>query len=322
MLFNMKNRRVVIGVDSGDFTATAHLTNPDHTIIADIQTVSVRFPDSGHEALASSIHGIVGELCTAAKTGIEAVDCIVVALSNYVRIEDENRSRQELNKIWKKRKHKPSVHLMNRAYLALRALVTQSPAMAVSCDAQATLCSRDEGGRYTYAGGWGAAIDYGGGSDSLGKRSLGSLALFFDDRLGDSLIGRTARKMLDIDSRGSLLAQLYESKIDPGSFIPIIFEAARERDPVARQLIDATADECVEIIRSAITRFPVREMIPVVLFGSMIDSYEVYRNLVKSKIRATIPQAAVKSIAFSALEASVKIASEYQSSVKRQGRAV
>jgi N-acetylglucosamine kinase-like BadF-type ATPase len=304
----MKTRRIVIGIDGDSARSSACLFNSESSLLADSTTAGCDFTHMNYEAMGRSILEIVTALCDKANIGREYLAHIAIATTGNPSIAAVSALRKKFGQLWSRRKHKPELSLRGRAPVVLQTYISSSPAIAVEYGAQVTLCARTGQGRYIYIGGWGDKINYGGGGQYVGNKTINSLALYYDRRLVGSMLGQAAEKNLGIKSREDFLRKLYEEDLSPVEFIPVVMQAAQERDPLARNIIDTAADEVVDCIRFVATRFPIKEMIPLILFGDMVNRDDMFGMLIRKKIRATVPQISIKNITVNLPEAAAKYA--------------
>jgi N-acetylglucosamine kinase-like BadF-type ATPase len=309
----MKTRRVVVGID-GDFArSTAYLFNSESSLISEITAPGYDLFTPELSRITRSIVGIIETLCQNANVVIDALEHIAVVTPGYPADSVETAFRKEFGKVWKRRKSKPGISLKGRTYAAIQSYAFSSPAVAVEYGADVTVCAREMEGKYIYTGGWGHKINYGGGGNYLGKKLIETLVLVYDGRLGGSTIGSSAEKLIGIKSREDLLKKIYQENLSAVDFIPVVLHAVKDKDPFARQIIDSAVDEVVDCIRTVVTRFPIKEMIPLILFGDMTEGDEMFRTLIRRKIRATIPQVTVKNTTVNRPELIAKYAQSFLS---------
>jgi N-acetylglucosamine kinase-like BadF-type ATPase len=309
----MKTRRVVVGIDGDIARSTAYLFNSDHSLISDFTAPGYDFFTPEYSRISRSIVEIVDNLCKNANVVLDALDHIAIVIPGYPADSAETAFRNEFGKVWKRKKHIPGISLNGRTFAAVQSYVVSSPAVAVEYGADVTVCAREKDGKYIYSGGWGHKINYGGGGNYLGKKLIEYLALVYDGRLGGSIIGSAADKHIGVKSREGLLKKIYQENLGAVDFIPVVLHAVKDKDPFARQIIDSAVDEVVDCIRTVVTRFPIKEMIPLILFGDMMEGDEMFRTLIRRKIRATIPQVTVKNTTVNRSELIAKYAQSFLS---------
>jgi N-acetylglucosamine kinase-like BadF-type ATPase len=76
-----------------------------------------------------------------------------------------------------------------------------------------------------------------------------------------------------------------------------VISAAEEGDPIAEDILDEEADELVLHIKSLINKIRTNNL-NVAFSGSLIDNKNFYSDLLKNKIKSTLPNVKVVKPAF------------------------
>lgn len=137
--------------------------------------------------------------------------------------------------------------------------------------------------------------DWGGG-DAIGQAGLAAAARANDRRGPATLLARTVPAHFGLANPRSLTLAIYRGAIPLGrrlEIAPLVFEAARQGDAVARGIVDQMADEAIAWAAAAIRRVRLQRSDPdVVLAGGVFrtDDPEFY-----TRIEAGIAQVAPKA---------------------------
>ncbi|HEU4347407.1 MAG TPA: BadF/BadG/BcrA/BcrD ATPase family protein [Actinoplanes sp.] len=190
----------------------------------------------------------------------------------------------------------------NDTFALLRAGTDAPDAVAVVCGAGINCVGRTADGRSARFPALGdISGDWGGG------HHLASLALYYAARGEDgrgsptSLSARVAAALgcatVEEVGAGLHLGEIPRSRIN--ELTPLLFAAADEGDPVARQVIARQADEIVGLVRVAAGRLRLLGRAYAVVFGGSVLAarHALLNDAVGSGIRAHSPQADISVLA-------------------------
>ncbi|MCL4278864.1 MAG: hypothetical protein KJZ60_04150, partial [Ignavibacteriaceae bacterium] len=95
--------------------------------------------------------------------------------------------------------------------------------------------------------------------------------------------------------------------LDVASVAKIVIEAAEEGDLIAEDILDEEADELVLHIRSLIEKFRTN-ILSVAFSGSLIDNENFYSDLLKRKIKSTLPNVKITQAVLSPIGGAILFA--------------
>jgi N-acetylglucosamine kinase-like BadF-type ATPase len=137
--------------------------------------------------------------------------------------------------------------------------------------------------------------DWGGGS-AIGQAGLAAAVRAWDGRGPATLLRQTVPAHFSVPNSGSLTVALHRGRI-PWSrhreIAPLVFGAAAEGDPVAREIVDRQADEIVAWASAAIRRVRLGRLDPdVVLAGGVFRATDrAFYARIEAGVRAAAPRA-------------------------------
>jgi N-acetylglucosamine kinase-like BadF-type ATPase len=108
-------------------------------------------------------------------------------------------------------------------------------------------------------------------------------------------------------SSTSIINKVYKEKLDVASVAKIVIAAAEEGDPIAVDILDEEADELVLHIKSLMNIIQ-SDNLNVAFSGSLIDNKNFYSDLLKQKIKSTLPKIKVVKPAFPPVNGAIHFA--------------
>ena len=128
-----------------------------------------------------------------------------------------------------------------------------------------------------------------GSGYSIGRKALNAVSKAYDGRGEETLISELLDAKMKSGSSASIINKVYNDKLDVASVAKIVIEAAEEGDPIAEDILDEEADELVLHIKSLIYKLQT-DNLNVAFSSSLIDNKNFYSDLLKQKIKSTLPK--------------------------------
>ena len=138
-------------------------------------------------------------------------------------------------------------------------------------------------------GGFGRLIGDEGSGYSIGRKGLNVFSKMLDGRIEKTSLTELANKRLGIDSAQSLITKVYKEEFNIASFAEIVIEAAGENETHSKKIIDEETDELINHLR-VITKNNKSAQIDLVLSGGLLESENIFKNLLIQKIADQLPQ--------------------------------
>jgi N-acetylglucosamine kinase len=194
------------------------------------------------------------------------------------------------------RRHIPARHhlLTSDAAIALAAAVRNAPGIIVIAGTGSIAFARDNQGRLLRAGGWGIPFDDRGSGYDLGCKAVTAALEAFDGRGPHTLLIDRICQHLDLRDITEIISkQLEQQQI--AALFPLVIEAAREGDLVARHLCDDAARDLANLAVALLKRAGwTRRTAPVVTTGGVFRSSNLIRRAFARHLRRFAPQARVE----------------------------
>lgn len=196
------------------------------------------------------------------------------------------------------RQHIPARHhlLTTDAAIALAAAVRDSPGIIVIGGTGSIAYARDERGKVWRAGGWGTPFDDGGSGYDVGRKAVAAALQDFDRRGPHTTLTERICRHLAISNIADIVTLQLEQQQVAG-FFPLVIEAAREGDLVARHLCDAAARSLAELAIALLRQTNWTERVtPVVTSGGVFKSDVMIRRTFARHLRRFAPLARVEML--------------------------
>lgn len=107
-------------------------------------------------------------------------------------------------------------------------------------------------------------------------------------------------EFLGVDDPEEIVQKIYTDRVEIAPFAERVFEAARERDRPAKQILLKNAADLAEHVRVLTLAHPPKHKLPVCLMGGLLDNENEYSRIVREKIAATLPQIIIQKPKFQA----------------------
>ena len=183
--------------------------------------------------------------------------------------------------------------LTSDAAIALEAALGDSPGIIVISGTGSIAYGRDERGRALRSGGWGTLFDDAGSGYDLGRKAIARALRAFDGRGPRTRLEAKICRALGLrDVTEVVLRPLAPREI--AALFPLVLEAAREGDLVARELCEQSGHELAELALALVNRFGWRRRaVPVACAGGVFQASLRIRRSFARRLRSRAPRARV-----------------------------
>lgn len=188
----------------------------------------------------------------------------------------------------------PAQHhqLTSDAAIALRAALGGSPGTIVISGTGSIAYGRDDRGRVLRSGGWGTVFDDVGSGYDLGRKAIAAALRDYDGRGPHTrLLNKVCQAFKLLDITQVILRQLEPS--DVASIFPVVLQAARRHDLVARRICEGAGRDLAELAAALIKRLGWHQrVVPVVCAGGVFRSSLLIRRSFARHLRRLAPRSA------------------------------
>jgi N-acetylglucosamine kinase-like BadF-type ATPase len=186
------------------------------------------------------------------------------------------------------------------ARVALEAAFPGKPVIALIAGTGSIALYRTEEHGIHRAGGWGHLIGDEGSGYAIARDACTAVMKSFDGRSEKTALSGKLLEYFGVDEPADILPKIHTERTELAPFAEKVFEAARERDRVARQILLKNAAELAEHVRILTLAHPPSKKLPVCLMGGLLENENEYSKIVREKIVATLPQILIQKPKFPA----------------------
>ena len=300
--------KYLIGIDGGGTKTDCAIADLSGKIIHQSAGRPSNFLVIGVEEAIENIFALIEENLFALEGDFADVKQIVIGVAGAGRDEDSLL----LEKGFKDYADQEGIHfkgvkVLSDAHIALEGAFPASAGCILIAGTGSILFGKDESGTIHRVGGFGRLIGDEGSGYSIGRKALNAVSKASDGRGEETLISELLNAKMNSGFSGSIIYKVYKEKLDVASVARIVIKAAEEGDPIAEDILDEEADELVLHIRSLLIKINTNNL-NVAFSGSLIDNKNYYSDLLKRKIKSTLPKIKVIQPAFPPLGGAILFA--------------
>ena len=300
--------KYLIGIDGGGTKTDCAIADLSGKIIRQSAGKPSNFLIIGVEEAIENIFALIEENLFALEGDFADVKQIVIGVAGAGRDEDSAL----LEKGFKDYADQEGIHfkgvkVLSDAHIALEGAFPASAGCILIAGTGSILFGKDEAGTIHRVGGFGRLIGDEGSGYSIGRKALNAVSKASDGRGEETLISELLNAQMNSGFSGSIIKKVYKEKLDVASVARIVIKAAEEGDPIAEDILDEEADELVLHIRSLLNKINTNNL-NVAFSGSLIDNKNYYSDLLKRKIKSTLPNIKVIQPAFPPLGGAILFA--------------
>ncbi len=311
----MSNPTVVLGADGGGTKTLGIIADQNGRELAR-RTVGASNPNVvGFETASSNLFQLIKECCEAARCSPSELRSIVLGLAGAGREEARSKLRSSINSLARQVESSTGAELPitieTDARIGLEGAFDGAPGVVIIAGTGSVVIGKRSSGETIMIGGWGRGLSDEGSGFFLGLEALKSLRFYYDGRGGSQLLAELIAQEFGLDSRERIIAAVHQEKFEPSKVAPLVLNAAEKNDAVALKILNAGAAELADQARALVERLNVSGKIALAFFGGLIESKNVYSEILKSTIAGLIPSAELRAPARSPAEGAVLMALDY-----------
>lgn len=314
-----------LGIDGGGTRTTAWLEDEDGRVLARAVTGPTNPLKVGFQATQRELSRAVRLALRQARLKIPApvsgkqrkraigkerrparlpLDAICVGLAGVDRPQVHGRLFA-----WLRRTIPARAHLLTSdAAIALRAAIGDSPGIIVVSGTGSIAYGRNDRGRVLRSGGWGVPFDDAGSGYDLGYKAIAAALRDYDGRGPYTQLSAKVCQALKIpDITRVVLLPLTPKEI--AALFPLVLEAARRRDFVARELCEAAGRDLADLAVALLKRLGwLGRVVPVVCAGGVFRASVRIRRSFARHLRRAAPHARVLLLRHPPVEGALALA--------------
>jgi len=295
-----------LGADGGGTQTTAWLADGRGRILARCRGGPSNPLKVGSRGAQQVILQAVTGALRRARLKAVTFDAVCVGLAGVDRLQ----IHRPLLK-WLRKAVPAHFHLLTTdAAIALRAACGHSPGILVISGTGSIACACDEDGKMVRAGGWGVRFDDAGSGYDLGRKAVSAALRDFDGRGPHTRLTKRICQALDLHQITEVVAQDLPLQQIAGLF-PVVMEASRRRDAVARLLCEEAGHELADLALALLRRLGwQRRAVSIVCAGGVFQAGGVIRRSFTRHVGRHAPRARTVLLRREPVEGALALARE------------
>jgi len=282
---------VFLGVEGGASHTVCLLTDADGNILRRVEVGPCNILLLSDRQFITRLRQIRRALA-----GAPRPDSICLGLAGAHGEEEFERIRRCAQKVWPGIPLKPT-HDLETALSSCESIrPAKRPAptrVLVLSGTGSCFLGKTPDGRCSRFGGWGHVIGDKGSGYEIGLRALKACAFYFDRDGRWTCLGQRVLRALNMNSPRELIPwSPHASKSEIAALAREVFEARRERDPIARDILDGAASSLAkDAISCARKLVPKGTPVQFVFAGSVLRRQPGFARQVAREIKSRWPEA-------------------------------
>lgn len=257
-----------LGVDGGGTQTTSWLADEGGRILARCCAGPSNPLKVGSRGAQQAILQAVTRALRRARLTPTTFDGVCVGLAGV----DRSQVHRPLLR-WLRKAVRARFHLLTTdAAIALHAAFGHSPGILVISGTGSIACARDKSGKMVRAGGWGIPFDDAGSGYDLGRKAVAAALRDFDGRGPHTYLTKGICQALGLQQITEVVSKdLPQQQI--AALFPVVTEASRRRDAVARLLCEEAGQELADLALALLRRMNwQRRAVSVVCSGGVFQA--------------------------------------------------
>ncbi|MBA3257057.1 MAG: ATPase [Pyrinomonadaceae bacterium] len=237
----LQSRRAVVGVDGGGSKTHAVIVDVDGRILGEGTSGPSNPLRVGIARAAAAVREAIDKACQAARVRREDILAAEVGLAGARRTELRERVREALSNLGI-----ADVEVVGDADIALYGATDGEPGVVVIAGTGSICCGVNARGKRNCAGGWGPVAGDEGGGAWIARRALRAIAHASDGRGPKTSLMAAACAYFHVTAPQDLSTAIYAPTMTNerlAGFGKQVIEAAKAKDPVAREIMAEAGNE-------------------------------------------------------------------------------
>jgi N-acetylglucosamine kinase-like BadF-type ATPase len=287
----MADEPYVCGVDAGGSKSECAVCTANGTVLGAIVTSAAPFT-GGEGDFGAVLKRVVEEACEVAGVEVGDLGAVVAGIAGVDTPALKELAHEAVGPVFPFAR----VEISNDATIALEAATSDRPAGVLMGGTGSIAYGEDAAGAAHRVGGWGHVFGDEGSGYDIAVRAVSSVLRAADGRGAETSLRARVINHFSLTDPREVMGLSGLAARDPrmlAAFAPQVFEAEREGDAVAGQIISRAADELAEMGIRLLDLIGSSEAAVLALGGSLLRHDARYAGLVEERIRARRPEASI-----------------------------
>jgi len=276
--------KYVLGVDGGGTKTEVILVNRTGTIIARTRGGSTNYQAVGGERLKLELSNLIEKITSKTKIPTNKIYCLFLGLAGAGRKSD----RQAIAKLFDDSDFKDKISVDSDAIIALAGAFSNRHGIILIAGTGAICFGKNAENKVVRAGGWGYLLGDEGSGYFIGRNAIQAALKDFDGRGEKTLLRNVLESKFNLNSIDEIVPLIYRNKLDRvaiADLAPLVFDQAKEGEPVAQQIIKETGSEMGKLAKAVAVRLGfTNEKVNVALIGSIFKQRDMLINEINKEL--------------------------------------
>jgi N-acetylglucosamine kinase-like BadF-type ATPase len=302
-------RQLVLGVDGGGSKTRAVVADG----VGEVLGEGVAGPSNplrvGVGDAANAIRDAADRAC--AEAGVRRVEIVAaeVGLAGVKRADIRERMRAAIIELGIK-----TVEVVTDADIALYGATEGKAGLVIIAGTGSVCCGVNARGRRACAGGWGPVVGDEGSGSWIARRALQAVAHATDGRGRKTALVEAACEYFNVAQAEDLSTAVYAPNVTNSRIAGYgsrVVEAAKRRDPVAREIVEAAGRELARAAAAVIRKLRMeRERFRVAYVGGVFAAGALILDPLAEDVASVAPRAFIAPPLLGPAEAAARMAGE------------
>jgi N-acetylglucosamine kinase-like BadF-type ATPase len=300
--------KYLIGIDGGGTKTDCAIADLSGKIIYQAVGKPSNFLIIGVEETVANLFAAIEECLFELKGDFSDVKQIVVGVAGAGRKDDAELLEMSFKDYADNEGiHFKGIRVVSDAQVALEGAFPDSAGCILIAGTGSILFGKDDKGNIHRVGGFGRLIGDEGSGYCIGRKALNVVSKEIDGRGEKTIITEMVNDKIDFGVSDKLVNKVYKEKLDVASIAKIVIEAAEKGDIAANTILSVETDELVLHLKSILNKIAAKKL-NVSFSGSLIDNKNFYSDLLKKKIKESLPEIKITKPALSPVSGAILIA--------------
>jgi N-acetylglucosamine kinase-like BadF-type ATPase len=238
------------------------------------------------------------------------IENIVIGAAGAGRKEDADKLKHLLLETLSREGVKlKSLTVVSDAQIALKGAFPNEAGCILIAGTGSIIYGKDEKGNIYRAGGFGRLLGDEGSGYSIGKKGLQAAAKYFDGRGDKTLIVKLIEEKYSINTSDKLITKVYKENFDIASIAEVVIIAAENEDLIAHHILHEEVEELIHHISTMMKKVDTIDL-RVSFAGSLISNNNIYSDMLRDKIKTSLPSVKLVTPKYSPIEGAILLAKE------------
>lgn len=302
--------KYLIVFDCGATKTDCALADINGNILYTTTGGAANFLVSGTEGTSGIIMSLLNDCIKKFNTDYSEIMNIVIGAAGAGRKKDAEKLKSSLLDIFSSDGIKiKSLKVVSDAQIALEGAFPNEAGCILIAGTGSIIYGKDENGNIYRAGGFGRLIGDEGSGFSIGRKGLQAVAKYYDDRGDETLIVKLIKEKYSIKTADELITKVYKENFDIASIAEVVIIAAKNEDQVAHHILLEETDELIHHISTMMKKMNTIDL-RVSFAGSLISNKNFYSDMIRDKIKTSLPSVKIVAPKYSPIEGAILIAKE------------